>query len=100
MNSVINLIPRSNDSPATPPAGARGNAVPGPRVPLLAVEQQSWFKNFFSSLKDFLAERPVKLPPKAGSAGGAFTGEPFGGSFFENMLEWLRPLPASARRRR
>ena len=98
MNSVINLIPKSNNSPATPPAGARGNAVPGPRVPLLAVEQQSWFKNFFSSLKDFLAERPVKLPPKAGSAGGAFTGEPFGGSFFENMMEWLRPLPASARR--
>ncbi len=66
-------------------------------MPLLAVEQRPWSQNFFSSLKDFLTEPPVKLPRNPASSGGAFTEEHFGGGFVENMKEWLRPLPAFAR---
>ncbi len=77
-------------------AGARVQLAPGTRVPSLVVERPSWWKNFFSSVKDFLAERPVKLPRNAPRS-GAFAEERFGGGLVENLREWLRPLPPDAR---
>jgi len=78
-------------NPKRPPATG------GTRMPNFVVPHESWGKAFFSSLKEFLTERPVKL--RHGASLGAFiTEESFGGGFFENLAEWFRPLPRSARR--
>jgi protein TonB len=58
--------------------------------------RERWFKLFLSNVKEFLTERPVKVP--AGRRSGAFTPVQFGASFADNFKEWLRPLPPSARR--
>lgn len=61
-----------------------------------SLRRESWFSQFTSNLKDFLTERPVKLPPRKGY--DAFEMVQFGSSFKDNFKEWLRPLPPSARR--
>ncbi len=65
------------------------------RVPSFVLPQESWVRGFFSSLKDFLTERPVKLPR---NAKGALTEDSFGSGFSANLKEWFRPAPAAARR--
>ncbi len=69
------------------------------KVPRFTVAQDSWLKGFFSSLRDFLTERPVKVPlaSSAPAFTSALTEGEFGGGFFENLKEWFRPLPKSAR---
>jgi periplasmic protein TonB len=91
------LVPNRKDNQASPgtnkaPARPGGSA---PRIPRFVVERQPWSAGFFANLRDFLAERPAKLPRTA--TGSAFRREQFGGGFWENFKEWLRPLPASAR---
>lgn len=66
------------------------------RAPGLVVKLDPPIRGFFSRLKDFLIERPVKLPANAGH--GALTGPTFESSFLDNLREWLRPIPPSARR--
>ena len=67
----------------------------GPRLPRFTVEQKSISASFFSNLKDFLAERPVKV--RRDPRGGAFIGEPYGEGFFGNLKEFFHPLPPSAK---
>jgi protein TonB len=61
-----------------------------------ALGREPWLKLFLSNVREFLIERPVKMP--AGRRSGAFTPVQFGSSFSDNFKEWLRPLPPSARR--
>ncbi len=84
--------PKGNAAQGPRPAGAAGTY-----TPRFMVRQESWSKSFFSSLKDFLTERPVKLP-RGAKAGAFITEESFGGGFWENLGEWFRPMPRSARR--
>ncbi|HKF51624.1 MAG TPA: energy transducer TonB [Candidatus Acidoferrales bacterium] len=60
-----------------------------------AANRQSGFSNFWSNLRDFLNERPVKV--RRGSEPSPFEQEGFGSSLSDNFKEWLRPLPRSAR---
>lgn len=62
----------------------------------LAVVHESWFALFLSNIKEFLTERPLKVPRGAGPS--AFQPARFGSSMSDNFKELLRRLPASARR--
>lgn len=60
----------------------------------LGVERESGLRLFFSNLKQFLTERPVKM--RAGAKPAFFTATGFGGDGIgENLKEFLRPLPKS-----
>ena len=72
----------------------RMNLGPGGRVPTFRVKT-ALSQSFWSNLRDFLAERPVKLPPSATK--GSLGEDQFGSGFVENLKEWFRPLPASAK---
>ncbi|MHB8485672.1 MAG: energy transducer TonB [Candidatus Acidiferrales bacterium] len=61
----------------------------------LAVAHESWFALFLSNVKEFLTERPVKVPRGTGPT--AFQPARFGSSMSDNFKELLRRLPASAR---
>jgi len=70
------------------------NLGPGGRVPTFRVKT-ALSQSFWSNLKEFLTERPVKLPPTATK--GSLGEDEFGSGFTENLKEWFRPLPASAK---
>jgi protein TonB len=63
----------------------------GDSAPRLTGRQQPLSRGFVSNLKDFLTERPIKLP-KDGKA-AVFTPESFGGGLTENLKEWFKPTP-------
>ena len=67
----------------TLPAGSSAPRLEGPQKPLS--------EGFLSNLKDFLAERPVKVPKNA--KGAVFTPEGFGTGLSENFKEWFKPTP-------
>lgn len=62
----------------------------------LAVVHESWFALFLSNVKEFLTERPQRVP--RGTGPSAFQPARFGSSMSDNFKELLRRLPASARR--
>lgn len=57
------------------------------KLPQFLVEERPWAQSFFSSLMEFLTERPVKV--KAGN-GAPFTPSGFGAGFTENLKEWWK----------
>jgi protein TonB len=65
------------------------------RLTHLTINRPSLFESFFSNLRDFLVEHPTKLP--AGQT-SPFLPEHFGASPGSNLREWLKPLPAGAKR--
>lgn len=60
-----------------------------------AASRESGFSMFWSNLKDFLNERPVKIA--RGSEPSPFETQGFGSSLSDNFKEFLHPLPRSAR---
>ena len=76
-----------------PDSGQANNAMPmyGTR---LAVQRASGFKAFKSNLHDFFFERPIKI---RGDVSSPFQPAKFGETLGNNLKEWFRPLPASAR---
>ncbi|HKV27457.1 MAG TPA: energy transducer TonB [Candidatus Acidoferrales bacterium] len=80
-----------------PSQNAQTDGAPGLDLKLtrLAVSRESWFSLFLSNIKEFLTERPVKVP--RGAASSAFQPARFGSSMSDNFKELLRRLPASAR---
>ena len=60
-----------------------------------SVTRESGFSMFLSNVKEFLTERPVKVP--RGTGPSAFQPARFGSSMSDNFKELLRRLPASAR---
>src|SRR3989304_2648711 len=67
----------------------------GGRVPPFRVKS-ALSEGFWANLKDFLTERPVKLPPTATRS--PLTEDHFGGGFWDNLKDSLKPLPLSAKR--
>ena len=63
----------------------------GETAPRLAGLQKPLSRGFLSNLKDFLAERPIKVanPGK----GAVFTLEGFGSGISDNFKEWFKPTP-------
>lgn len=82
------LAPKWSD-PSTPPP--KVTLPTGGRAPRLTGIQKPLSRGFLSNLRDFLAERPVRLP-KNGS-GAVFTPESFGSGLTENLREWFKPTP-------
>jgi protein TonB len=67
-----------------------------PKTPRFLVEQRPWAQSFFTSLIEYLTEKPVKISDVR--AGAPFTPPKFGAGFVENFKEWLKggsnvPLP-------
>ncbi len=86
------LLPNSSD-PGTPPPKVTLPA--GGFAPRLGASQKPLSRGFFSNLKDFLAERPIKIPKNG--KGAVFTTEGFGGGFTDNLREWFKPAPRAVR---
>ena len=87
MDTPLNLMgPRpGRKPPAEPPAGQRG-----PK--LLATDEEHWGGSFFSRLKEYLTERPVRLP--AGRGRLPFTPEAPHTSFKESLKIAMGAEPA------
>lgn len=64
-------------------AGTKAVQVPG-----FIVEQRPWAQSFFSSLKEFLTEKPVKLRDL--KAGTPFTPSQYGASMADNFRDWMK----------
>ncbi len=78
----------------------RGQINTAPKVPRFLVEQRPWAQSFFSSLVEFLTEKPVKV--RDIGDGAPFTPPKFGAGFGENLKEWMKggskvPLPKGQR---
>lgn len=82
-----------------PQSNAQANEVSAPALDLKltrkAANRDSGLSMFWSNLKDFLNERPVKIA--RGSEPSPFEPEGFGSSLSDNFKEFWHPLPASAR---
>ena len=86
--TLSTIAPKWSDTGTPPPKVVlpAGNSAPrlaGPQKPLSA--------GFFANLKDFFAERPVKISKNA--KGAVFTPEAFGTGVTENFKEWFKPTP-------
>lgn len=86
-NQLIPPVPR------TPAAASAVAAVP--RLPRFIREEEPWLGGFFSRVKEFLTERPVKLPASYGVS--ALEKRKFGQEFMENLREFFKPVPPEAR---
>src|ERR1700687_3421728 len=78
------LEPKWSD-PGTPPP--KVTLPSGDSAPRLTGAQRPLSRGFFSNLRDFLAERPIKLPKNGKS--DVFSPESFGSGVTENLKEWF-----------
>jgi TonB family protein len=69
---------------------------PGKTAPRFTPDKITISQGFFSNLKQFLFERPVKIPKSL--KGAAFVDPGYGAGFWENVREFFRPTPAAALR--
>jgi periplasmic protein TonB len=87
------------DANQDPQLNRQSSEAPAPSLELKtarqAMNRQSGFQVFWSNLREYLTERPVKI--RRGSEPSPFESEGFGSSFSDNFKEWLQPLPRSAR---
>lgn len=91
--SLINLLPPDLTRPNVSANGAQQSvAVPASAVPKFSTPQNVVTDGFWSNLKQFLTERPVKV---SGDVQSRLMPTSYGGGFFENMSEFFssRPVP-------
>jgi TonB family protein len=86
------LVPKWSGQGTPPP---KVTLPAGGSAPRLTGSQRPLSRGFFSNLKDFLAERPVRIPQN--SRGDVFTTEGFGSGLAENLKEWFKPAPRAIR---
>ena len=86
---TLSTIAPKWSEPGTPPPKVILPA--GNSSPRLTGSQKPLSRGFISNLKDFLAERPIKLPKNG--KGAVFTPEDFGTGIGENFKEWFKPTP-------
>src|SRR5256885_16321767 len=88
----INLLPRQITNPKVSAVG-RAPAVPVPSSAVPKFTKPDLFipDNFWSNLKQFLTERPVKVRERRDAP---FTQTNFGSGVAGNLAEFLRPGPA------
>jgi TonB family protein len=85
---MYNLTPKTD--PKTLDPSAR-NLPAGQEAPDLTRKRDVMSQGFWANLKDFLTERPMKVPKDV--QGGAFVVEDFDNGFVANLKEWFRPTP-------
>src|ERR1700680_4616672 len=86
--SVSTIAPKWSN-PSTPAPKVTLSA--GESAPRLGGLQKPLSRGFFSNLKDFLAERPIKVSDPG--KGAVFTPEGFGAGLADNFREWFKPTP-------
>ena len=89
---IVNLVPESLKRP-NPSSSARAAVpVPASAVPKFGAPKILLNDNFWSNLKQFLTERPVKVRSRADAP---FVKASFGGGVFDNLKEFFssRPVP-------
>jgi TonB family protein len=92
-DSFINLLPPDANGPRRPASGAQPAVpVPANAVPRFGAPDHLVSDNFWSNLKQFLTERPIKVVERPGAP---FTRNAFGDGVGENLKEFLasRPVP-------
>jgi len=67
------------------------NLPEGTTAPRLTGLVKPLSRGFISNLRDFLTERPIKIPKNG--KGAVFTPEGFGTGVTENFKEWFKPTP-------
>ena len=93
--NFINLLPPEITKPRVSSAGRRpGVAVPASAVPKFTKPDILIPDNFWSNLRQFLVERPIKVRERKDAP---FTQTTFGSGVMGNLAEFLRPRPASRR---
>src|SRR2546430_16779694 len=92
----INLLPPQITNPKVSAVG-RAPAVPVPSSAVPKFTKPDLFipDNFWSNLKQFLTERPVKVRERKDAP---FTQTNFGSGLAGNLAEFFRPCPASTGR--
>jgi len=85
---MYNLTPKADPKTLDP---AARNLPAGQEAPDLTRKRDEMSQGFWANLKDFLTERPVKVPRDA--KGGAFVVDDFDNGFVANLKEWFRPTP-------
>jgi periplasmic protein TonB len=86
----------SDDLNLTDPNSSAANLPPGENSPHFGAADKALSDGFVSNLKEFLTERSVKIHGH-GSGPTVFTHEEFGTGFFDNLKEYFRGTPRSAR---
>lgn len=81
------------------PTGPKLSKLPGTggRLPRLTSDKGAISQGFLSNLRDFLLEKPVKVPA---NLKGAFLDLGYGTGFTENLKEFFRSVPPAARNAR
>ena len=85
---MLKIVP--NQDPKSPRIPGL-NLPPGDATPVLVVKKDAMSQGFFANLKDFFAERPVKVRKNA--TGQPFVTSQFGSGFKDNLKEWFRAAP-------
>jgi periplasmic protein TonB len=88
---ITNLVPDSVKRPNPALPAEQPVAVPSAAVPKFGAPKILLNDNFWSNLKQFLTERPVKVKDRAGAP---FVKANFGGGTLDNFKEFLSSRPA------
>src|SRR5437764_10602240 len=92
---INNLVPPSAMKPKVSPAGAQSSSqAKAPYVPRFGRPAILVPDDFWSNLKQFLTERPIKVRERKDAP---FTQTSFGAGFFGNLAESLRSTPGGNR---
>lgn len=86
-NELFNLNWRPKPTGPRPPGPLLAPSGP---VPSFNAGKAPLSRGFWSNVRDFFLERPVKIGENATSA---FSSTKFGASFWENFHEWWKPAP-------
>ncbi|MGC0772416.1 MAG: energy transducer TonB [Candidatus Acidiferrum sp.] len=90
---IVNLVPPESKKPGVSTGGSQAAVpVPASAVPRFGAPALLIPDNFWSNLKQFLTERPVKVRERADAP---FVRAPFGGGVFDNLKDFFnsRPVP-------
>ncbi|MGH9742137.1 MAG: hypothetical protein ACRD51_07265, partial [Candidatus Acidiferrum sp.] len=88
---IVNLVPEELKKRGESAADAKAVPVPAAAVPRFGAPAILIPTNFWSNLKQFLTERPVKVTDRPGAP---FVKATFGGGVLENFKDFLSSKPA------
>jgi periplasmic protein TonB len=88
---IVNLVPEELKKPAVSASNQPAVPVPSTAVPKFGAPKILIPDNFWSNLKQFLTERPVKV---ANRPGAPFVKAAFGGGVFSNLSDFFSSRPA------
>jgi len=92
-SDFINLLPPNMNKSGAPNAAANDvRPVPSSAVPKFATPQRVVTDGFWSNLKQFLTEKPIKVNPNVHST---LMPDEYGGGFNDNLKDFFksRPVP-------